>query len=360
MTSSNSFLFLAAIAGLLLLPASSLSASTFFFPPPPPTINPWLSFRNLSGCHRGDDKPGLADLKHYLKHFGYLPTSSMNSTDSFDDALEIAIRSYQRFFGLSATGEIDEPTVDQLMSPRCGVADFVNGSSALPGRNLYAYFPDAPTWPFWRRNLKYAITATSAVPIDRAILKAVFARAFGRWSAATTLTFEETDLAADADITVGFYRGEHGDGEPFDGVLGTLGHAFSPTDGRLHLDAAEAWVAEGDVARAISDVAVDLESVAVHEIGHLLGLGHSAAVDAIMYPAIRTRTRKVELTTDDVEGIQSLYGSNPKYRGAVPSTSSPETNGGEPARRWRDGLALTVMAVGLSLLLQIRSRSRVG
>lgn len=355
MTSSNSFLLLAAIAGFLLLPASSLSASTFFFPPPPPTINPWLPFRNLSGCHRGDDNPGLAGLKHYLKHFGYLPTSSMNSTDSFDDALEIAIRSYQRFFGLNATGEIDEPTVDQLMAPRCGVADFVNGSSALPGRNLYAYFPDAPTWPFWRRNLKYAITATSDVPIDRAVLKAVFARAFGRWSAATTLTFEETDSAADADITIGFYRGAHGDGEPFDGVLGTLGHAFSPTDGRLHLDAAEAWVAEGDMTKDSSDVAVDLESVAVHEIGHLLGLGHSAAADAIMYPAIKTRTRKVELTTDDVEGIQSLYGSNPNYRGAMPSapsTSSPETNGGAPARRWRDRLASTVIAVGLSLLLR--------
>ncbi|KAG6468133.1 metalloendoproteinase 2-MMP-like [Zingiber officinale] len=343
MTSSAPFLLF--LAGFLLVPASAVfpAASTFI-------ANPWLPFKNLSGCRHGQDWPGLAALKGYLRHFGYLPRS--NFTDAFDDELQVAIRNYQRNFGLSVTGELDAATVSQIITPRCGVGDFINGSSTINGsahgRHLYSYFPGLPQWPFWRRDLRYAITAASDVSIDRSVLSEVLARAFARWASVTTLTFSETDSEAAADIQVGFYLGSHGDGEPFDGRLGTLAHAFSPTDGRLHFDAAEAWVARGDVAKARSDAAVDLESVAVHEIGHLLGLGHSTAAEAIMYPSLRTRTRKVELASDDVEAIQNLYGSNPNYQGGAGSTpeSIPERNGPDGGRR-RWLTILPILAVGL-------------
>ncbi|KAF3796609.1 hypothetical protein EJ110_NYTH01744 [Nymphaea thermarum] len=58
---------------------------------------------------------------------------------------------------------------------------------------------------------------------------------------------------------------------------------------------------------------VDLGSVAVHEISHLLGLGHSADESAIMYLSIGAGVRKVELSSDDIQVIQVLYGSKP-YR----------------------------------------------
>ena len=48
----------------------------------------------------------------------------------------------------------------------------------------------------------------------------------------------------------------------------------------------------------------------MHKIGHLLGLGHSSIVESIMYPVIMSRTRKVELHSDDVMWIQYLYGMN--------------------------------------------------
>jgi len=44
-----------------------------------------------------------------------------------------------------------------------------------------------------------------------------------------------------ANITIDFYNGNHGDGDPFDGPLGTLAHSFSPPNGRFHLDARESW-----------------------------------------------------------------------------------------------------------------------
>lgn len=320
-----------------------ISAAAAFKFPLPAIKNPWLDFKHLSGCHIGENRQGVAHLKAYLSHFGYLPADGRsNFTDSFDSILEAAIAAYQRNFHINGTGELDAPTLEQLITPRCGVPDITNvTSSALRGRNLYSYFDGTPTWPPTKTQLKYAIIATSAVQIDVASLKVVFERAFARWSAVTTLAFEETESVREADITIGFYRGSHGDEDDFDGPLGTLAHAFSPTDGRFHLDAAEAWVAEGDVTDSSSDEAVDLESVAVHEIGHLLGLGHSLAPEAIMYPTLRTKTRKVELTADDVEGIQSLYGRNPDFKGVAPSASSPETNAAVPVHGRTAGAACT-------------------
>jgi len=324
--------------------------------------NPWSAFKNLTGCHFGEEQQGLAKLKGYLSHFGYLPESP-GFNDMFDADLEEAVRVYQRNFGLNITGAMDAPTVAQMMAPRCGVADVVNGTSTMGGasssshahgRNLYTYFPGAPRWPRSRRSLRYAIAQTAATPIDRATLSGVFARAFARWSAATTLNFTETASAEDADITIGFYAGDHGDGEAFDGPLGTLAHAFSPTDGRFHLDAAESWVATGDVSRASSAVAVDLESVAVHEIGHLLGLGHSSEPGAIMFPTITSRTRKVDLASDDVVGIQSLYGGNPNFKGvAPPATSSREMDSaaGARSRPWSALVAVVAVAAGLAVAL---------
>lgn len=157
------------------------------------------------------------------------------------------------------------------------------------------------------------------------VVRRVFANAFDRWSEVTTLNFTETASFSLADIKIGIFSGDHGDGEPFDGVLGTLAHAFSPPSGRLHLDGDENWVIDGDFLSAPSLAsAVDLESVAVHEIGHLLGLGHSSVEEAIMYPSIGSATRKVELTKDDIQGIQMLYGSNPNFNWSTTLTPSNE------------------------------------
>gem|GEM_PF-6509523 len=50
---------------------------------------------------------------------------------------------------------------------------------------------------------------------------------------------------------------------------------------------------------------IDVESVMLHENGHVLGLGHTDDFDAVMYPSYRARQR--ELGDDDIAGVSFLY-----------------------------------------------------
>jgi hypothetical protein len=54
----------------------------------------------------------------------------------------------------------------------------------------------------------------------------------------------------------------------------------------------------------------DIETVAIHEIGHALGMGHSLITTACMYAFYNGQ--KQALTGDDTAGIQSIYGA-PQY-----------------------------------------------
>ncbi|MFS8029528.1 putative matrilysin [Helianthus anomalus] len=353
--------------------SSSTNAFLHFFPnisSIPPSLLPnttksaWNTFTNLSGCHSGQKVAGISKLKSYFRYFGYITnnittTSNNNFTDEFDDALERAVLNYQKNFNLNTTGELDEQTVKQILKPRCGVADIVNGSTTMnagkvtpPSNNgntvaHYSFFPGRPRWPSRRRDLTYAFDPRNQLSAD---VKRVFANAFTRWSEWTPLTFTESGNYFTADMKIGFYAGEHGDGEEFDGVLGTLAHAFAPPRGLLHLDSDETWIVD-DVfgSGSGSDTAMDLESVAVHEIGHLLGLGHSSVENAIMFPTIASGMRKIELDRDDVEGIQELYGSNPGSNG----TTGPSFGEREVSRGCRDSFMVWILllAVGLTLFV---------
>uniref|UniRef100_A0A8C2RKQ5 Matrix metalloproteinase-14 n=1 Tax=Capra hircus TaxID=9925 RepID=A0A8C2RKQ5_CAPHI len=113
-----------------------------------------------------------------------------------------------------------------------------------------------------------------------------------------------------------FLKQEHRDAYPFDGPWGILAHAFAPgagLGGDAHFDEAETWTK--------GRKGPNLFLVAVHEIGHSLGLGHSSDTSAIMFPSYRHIDYKIfHLSADDIHGIQSLYGRPEKHQ--VPSNPS--------------------------------------
>lgn len=278
----------------------------------------WRNFSKFTHAGPSNYTSGLSELKRYFHRFGYLlPKSGLNFTDEFDTELESAIATYQRRLGLDITRQLDLDTVSSLISPRCGMNDNSPSSvhaTLFHGTQHYTFFEGKPRWD--RPNpvtLTYAFSPQHMIDqLNSDDIRAAFARAFARWAQAIPVQFEESSSYETADVRIGFYLGDHGDGQPFDGVLGVLGHSFSPEDGRLHLDAAETWAVDFGSERAPN--AVDLESVATHEIGHVLGLGHSSLREAVMYPILKPRTTKVDLALDDVEGVQTLYGPNPTFK----------------------------------------------
>jgi hypothetical protein len=126
------------------------------------------------------------------------------------------------------------------------------------------------------------------------------ARAFATWAGNTHFTFSQAQSYENADLKISFHKDDHGDGSPFDGPGGILAHAYRPSDGRFHYDGDETWSVGANPG------AYDLETVALHEIGHLLGLGHSSVEGAIMFPTIRPGVTQ-SLHGDDVQGIKALY-----------------------------------------------------
>ncbi|KAI9107569.1 hypothetical protein K1719_021606 [Acacia pycnantha] len=161
-----------------------------------------------------------------------------------------------------------------MSKSRCGVRD---GNNNHPGQQH-------STWPPTKRHLTYKFIKSNVevVPLD--ILRHVFQQAFSVWSQVSSFTFSEAANGAgsSSDLVIGFYRGDHGDGFPFDGPGKVVAQSFPPTDGRLHYDGDEQWSSNVPPP----DNSYDLFWVAIHEIGHLLGLKHSNDPNAIMFAVI--------------------------------------------------------------------------
>ncbi|KAK6144104.1 hypothetical protein DH2020_020924 [Rehmannia glutinosa] len=189
-----------------------------------------------------------------------------------------------------------------FIEQRCEVPDFVNLNATQFKNNQiptlishYTFFPGEPKWPPTKTTLTYSFPPGTRNDVMQPIKDAT-----QEWANVTHFKFNYISNYDQADIMISFQVKDHGDGDPFDGPRGILAHAFSPTDGRLHYDGDEMWI------DGVASGEFDLQTTGLHELGHVLGLGHSTDSGAIMYPIIGPGLRK-GLGQDDINGIRALY-----------------------------------------------------
>lgn len=273
------------------------------------------------------EEEGLS-AEAWLRKFGYLSQASgQMSTMQSARILSKAIGDMQRFYGLEVTGEMDPATVMAMRRPRCGLPDR-NAEEMDDGARKKRYALTGKQWD--KDRITYSIMSQhtpSSLGEERTY--AAVRKAFDAWRRVTPLTFEElpaennisvnSSQAELADILLLFASGFHGDMSLFDGEGGSLAHAYYPgpgIGGDTHFDADEPWTLDNENPQGI-----DLFLVAVHELGHALGLEHSDNPSAIMAPFYQwIHTHNFTLHEDDIRGIQHIYG--PPLIGDAP-TSPP-------------------------------------
>lgn len=203
---------------------------------------------------------------------------------------------------------------------------------------------------FNRFPVRYFITNRDIPGVTAPQLQQSVERAFASWAAVpnTGLSSQFAGFTATNPVSgdnanvIGFTSRPD-----LDRVLGSTSFTVDTVTGEIlesdiFLNSTFSWsvAAAGETARQ------DVESIALHEIGHLHGLGHSMlgeteligggrrvlGAEAIMFPiAFTAGSVNRTLRADDIAGISDIYGDQ-TFRSATGSISGRVTKNGSPVK----------------------------
>ncbi|MDN5753786.1 MAG: matrilysin family metalloendoprotease [Nitrosospira sp.] len=257
-------------------------------------VPPFAAIAKAEPAIKGARNPDLTAVQDFLIRFGYLEEGKCQAAE-LDSPTSEALIKYQEYYNLSPTGDFTQATRDQMTKGRCGMPDMIRGIE----------FTAECAWERFR--LTFAFDSETGDIRGSAELQAV-RNAFRTWAVASPLVFSEITPDENPDILIGWRPARDFDHNMGGGVLA---HADFPPGCSiiasrlplpLHFDDSEHVWTIGAAANAF-----DVETVALHEIGHLLGLGHSRVAGSVMFPSVNDNFIMRTLTADDIFGIRTLY-----------------------------------------------------
>ena len=242
---------------------------------------------------------GFEIVREFLRRFGYLGDAAYATSARavLDDATSQSLAKFQKRHGLNPSGIFDESTKQMMMMSRCGMPDHRADSELA--------FSVACAWN--RDSLTYAFESDTGDIAGDAERQAV-RNAFATWSATVQISFREVTTGDTPDIVVAWRQANDAD---YNMTGNTLAHAdYPPGCGfinnsmprPLHFDDQEhTWCIGAQAGN------YDVETIALHEVGHLLGLQHSSVAGAVMFPTVSDNSTNRVLAADDIEGVRRLY-----------------------------------------------------
>ncbi len=276
------------------------------------TVEPFAAIKRAPLLKPGEEDPGFGEVQGFLERFGYLQPHTFKESQ-VDETTAEALAEYQQQHHLAPTGLFDEQTKEQMTTHRCG----------LPDRNDGVAFATICSWA--SPNLTFAFEDGTGDVAGSAELQAV-RNAFATWNAAAPITFTEVATTEKPDVVIDWRPAADPDHSMVGGVLA---HADFPPGCSVvtntlpkpvHFDDSEHQWVIGSTPNGF-----DVETVALHEIGHILGLLHSDVAGSVMFPTVSSNSTKRALTADDLSGIRKLYPASRLAPGAY--TIRQKSNG---------------------------------
>lgn len=265
-----------------------------------------LTLSNFTGGDQ-DSVSLIANVKEFLARFGYIPRI-FGPPGELDEKTRRAINQYQKFYSLPTTDYLSEEFLAHIARPRCARSDFLllkgeedDGSPPL------CFAPSQRKW--LRCEVRYKLN-DPPTGFSRDSVLEVFEIAFNLWVTAANLgfSFVEAEEGEPYEIFIDWVDPQSAVNVNFS-VLGCFGYGEPPPENgglksgafsRILFPSDQEWSIMGEPKK------FHILTVALHEIGHILGLEHCGG-NAVMNPNILDYIGILDPNAGELSLLKDLY-----------------------------------------------------